>query len=82
MFYTNKTEPETVCDHIIKGRPQDYEIENVHETIFALKTALAIAEYVRDNEKTEHLEIDNVIYAQSDGNRYIITVEKIESKGM
>ena len=40
--------------------------ENIHETIYALKSAVALLEYVRDLEKTDHAEINDVIYFNND----------------
>ena len=54
------------------------KIENIHEAIFVLKTAVALAEYVRDSEEVDHLEIDNVIQVPVDGKEYTVQISRSE----
>lgn len=54
------------------------KIKNIYETLFVLKTAVALVEYVMNSEKTDHLEIDNVIQVPIDGKEYTVQISRLK----
>lgn len=54
------------------------KVENVHEAILALKAAVALAEYVRDLEKTDTLEINDIIEVKIDGKEYVVRIYRMD----